>query len=301
MHGALVALEAGTLLWMTGQVVLPFKAAARHLQALAAATEATQRAEAEAARTQLALLEAERQREAEAMRLAQAAVQQEVVASLAGALSKLAEGDLIFRLTTPFAPAYERLRVDFNAAVAQLLESMKLLVDSSATIRRSARDISDAVAELTWRNSMQRQALLQAMRALGEMTEGSGKTGIALSRARIIINAADADIRSCLAEIASPQAALAQQRVDERAVALQQLLNGSAVAADERQAQLTVAGSAMQEMREIMGDYAETITAANQACQALVNEAEALVDRVCEFNISEAAARAAWPADFKFA
>jgi uncharacterized membrane protein len=43
-----------------------------------------------------------------------------------------------------------------------------------------------------------------------------------------------------------------------------------------------------------MADYDGFITTASQSSRFLVSEAEQLVDTVCEFNISEAAVRAAW-------
>ena len=42
------------------------------------------------------------------------------VSSIAEGLEKLSTGDLVFRLRTPFAADYEKLREDFNRAVESL-------------------------------------------------------------------------------------------------------------------------------------------------------------------------------------
>ncbi len=294
LHGAIVGLEATALIWMTGQVVIPFKAAARHLAAVAEATKAAQVAQEAAAASELARLRAERQREEEAMRLAHASAQAQVVSRLGQALAQLAKGDLLQAIDERFAPEYEILREDFNAATAQLLQSMKQLVDCSGNIRQRARDIAGAVADLSWRQAMQRQSLLQGSQALTALTEAGGITSELMVRAQAVIREAEGHIRGLLTGALTETAEKGMARVEQRGVQLRGLLMQSAAAAQERLDRLHEATSAMQEVQEVMRDYAESIGIANQSSRLLVTEAEELVDTICEFNISEAAARAAW-------
>jgi methyl-accepting chemotaxis protein len=287
LHAVIVAAEAGTLVWMTGQVVIPFKTASRNLAALAAA-------QAVAAEQEMALLAAERARAAETIKSQHAAALQIVVERLAGGLAELAKGDLLHRLTEPFAPDYERLRTDFNAAAAQLLDSMKFLVDCSGNIRQSARDVAGVVDELNWRNAVQQTCLGQAEKALAALTEAGMKSTQAVARSQAFRQDADEQLRSLLTNGLTESAADAMQRADARNAAWAAMLNETGAAAAERLVTLERVAAAMREMREVMADYDGFITTASQSSRFLVSEAEQLVDTVCEFNISEAAVRAAW-------
>jgi methyl-accepting chemotaxis protein len=287
LHAVIVAAEAGTLVWMTGQVVIPFKTASRNLAALAAA-------QAVAAEQEMALLAAERARAAETIKSQHAAELQIVVERLAGGLAELAKGDLLHRLTVPFAPDYERLRIDFNAAAAQLLESMKFLVDCSGNIRQSARDVAGVVDELNWRNAVQQTCLGQAEKALAALTEAGMRSTQAVARSQAFREDADEQLRGILTNGLTEPAADAMQRADARNAAWAAMLNETGAAAAERLVTLERVAAAMREMREVMADYDGFITTASQSSRFLVSEAEQLVDTVCEFNISEAAVRAAW-------
>jgi len=287
LHAVIVAAEASTLVWMTGQVVIPFKTASRNLAALTAA-------QAIAAEKEIALLAAERARAAETMKSKYAAELQVVVGRLAGGLAELAKGDLLYRLAEPFAPEYERLRTDFNAAAAQLLDSMKLLVDCSGNIRQSARDVAGVVDELNWRNAVQQTCLAQAERALAALIEAGMRSTQAVARSQAFRQESDTQLRSLLTNGPTEPAEQALQRADARNAAWAAMLNETGAAAEARLVMLEGVTAAMREMREVMGEYDGFINTASQSSRFLVSEAEQLVDTVCEFNISEAAVRAAW-------
>ena len=65
-----------------------------------------------------------------------------LVAMLGRALSGMAQGDLLVRLTDPCAPEYAKVKDDFNAALTTLQETI-------CAIRLSAQEVSNASAEIS--------------------------------------------------------------------------------------------------------------------------------------------------------
>jgi methyl-accepting chemotaxis protein len=65
-----------------------------------------------------------------------------LVAMLGRALSGMAHGDLLVRLTDPCAPEYAKVKEDFNAALTTLQETI-------CAIRLSAQEVSNASAEIS--------------------------------------------------------------------------------------------------------------------------------------------------------
>ncbi|ANF54879.1 chemotaxis protein [Brevundimonas naejangsanensis] len=123
-------------------------------------------AEAEAAR-----LIAEAEQQAQAARDAEAARQQaQVVQGVARGLERLSGGQLAFRLNDPFAPEYEGLRTDFNAAMDRLQGVMRVIVERAAAIGASAREISHASDDLSRRTEQQAASLEETAAALEQIT-----------------------------------------------------------------------------------------------------------------------------------
>ena len=113
--------------------------------------------------------EAERSRN-EAMQRANAQAQEQVVSSVGEGLEKLAEGDLTFRLTGEFPSEYRKLRDDFNAAMAQLQDTMRVIVGNAAGIRSTTDEISHAADDLSRRTEHQAASLEETAAALDEIT-----------------------------------------------------------------------------------------------------------------------------------
>jgi len=123
-------------------------------------------AAAEAAR-----LVAEAEQQAQAARDAEAARQQaQVVQGVARGLERLSGGQLAFRLNDPFAPEYEGLRTDFNAAMDRLQGVMRVIVERAAAIGASAREISHASDDLSRRTEQQAASLEETAAALDQIT-----------------------------------------------------------------------------------------------------------------------------------
>ncbi|MGH7027491.1 methyl-accepting chemotaxis protein [Brevundimonas sp.] len=114
---------------------------------------------------------AERARVAQAERDAETARQQaQVVDGIASGLDRLSNGQLAFRLNATFAPEYEKLRADFNAAMAKLQDVMRVIVDRSSAIGASAHEISQASDDLSRRTEQQAASLEETAAALEQIT-----------------------------------------------------------------------------------------------------------------------------------
>ncbi len=128
--------------------------------------------EAEAARQRQ---EEERARQEE-IRAEQARQAQLVVNELAGGLSKLSHGDLLTRLTTPFAAEYEKLRGDFNIAMDRLQETMRSITGSTHSVSSASGEISAAADDLAQRTERQAANLEETAAALDQITAAVRKT-----------------------------------------------------------------------------------------------------------------------------
>ncbi len=148
-------------------------------------------AEAEAAE-QRRLVELERTR-GEEVRAAAANDQAEVVHAVADGLSRLASGSMTFRLTQPFPDGYAKLRDDFNAAMDQLQEAMKLITLSALGIRTGADEISQAADDLSRRTEQQAASLEETAAALDGITTTVRRTAEGADEASRVVMAATAD------------------------------------------------------------------------------------------------------------
>jgi methyl-accepting chemotaxis protein len=129
----------------------------------------------------------------EAERAVAAERQAEVVEGLASSLAQLAAGDLTCTLERAFAPEYERLRVDFNASLAALEQSMCAVSANTEAIRAGAGEISTASDDLSQRTEQQASSLEETAAALEEITATVKKTAEGAKHARDVVSIAKAD------------------------------------------------------------------------------------------------------------
>ena len=90
-------------------------------------------------------------RVSEAARAAAQAQQATVVSQLATGLERLSSGDLTFRIEEPFAGEYEQLRTDFNNAISQLQNALKVVIANAVAIQSGTVEISSAADDLSRR------------------------------------------------------------------------------------------------------------------------------------------------------
>jgi methyl-accepting chemotaxis protein len=93
-----------------------------------------------------------------------------VVNGLAGALRRLAKGELSARVETPFAGAYEQIRQDYNAAVDSLRQALFAIGSATASQRAGAEEIASAAEDLSRRTEQQAATLEETAAALDEVT-----------------------------------------------------------------------------------------------------------------------------------
>jgi methyl-accepting chemotaxis protein len=167
----------------------------------------------------------EQRRAAEAERVraeaAKAVAQKEqalVVSSIAEGLEKLSAGDLVFRLRTPFAADYEKLREDFNRAVETLQQTMAVLSESSRGIRAGTDEISQASSELSRRTENQAASLEEAAAALDQITATVRRTAEGADHARDIVGQAKGDAEGSSRVVADAVSAMGEIESSSREI-----------------------------------------------------------------------------------
>ncbi|WP_292928605.1 HAMP domain-containing methyl-accepting chemotaxis protein [Novosphingobium sp. PASSN1] len=109
-------------------------------------------------------------REAEEGRRRASAEQAAVVQALSGGLARLAAKDLEHQLHEPFPPDYERLRENYNAAVASLAEALRIVRIGTASVQGSISEIGAASHDLALRNEAQAARIAETARAMDAVT-----------------------------------------------------------------------------------------------------------------------------------
>jgi methyl-accepting chemotaxis protein len=165
---------------MAGAVETFKQAAIEKLRVEGEAEDHRRRAEAERARNEAAQAEASRQLAA-------------VVSALAAGLEKLAAGELTFRIDNELAADYEKLRSDFNGAMGQLQETMKVISGSTHGIRSGTDEISQAADDLSRRTEQQAASLEETAAALDQITATVRKTAEGANHAREVVAVAKSD------------------------------------------------------------------------------------------------------------
>ncbi|UXS00029.1 methyl-accepting chemotaxis protein [Agrobacterium tumefaciens] len=124
--------------------------------------------EAEAA-TQRGNAESERQR-SEMERNENNRMQQHIVAVLGSGLNALSNGNLTYRIKEEFPGEYEKLRSDFNSALASLEETVATVNATVVSIGNGTGEITRAASDLSHRTEQQAASLEETAAALNELT-----------------------------------------------------------------------------------------------------------------------------------
>ena len=111
-----------------------------------------------------------------------------VVRTVAAGLEKLANGDLTAELSTPFPPDLEPIRVDFNATVVTLRNTMRTIAQSTEVIRLGTADIAEATTDLASRTAQQTSALEISAGALRELNGSIDRSAGGATRAQGIVS-----------------------------------------------------------------------------------------------------------------
>jgi methyl-accepting chemotaxis protein len=132
---------------------------------------AVERARAEADETlKRQAAEAELQAKAAEERARAADEQARVMDALGQGLSRLADGELTYRMNDRFAETYEGIRNDFNNAIGRLQETVQAIAGSTGEVSNAAAEISTATTDLSQRTEEQAASLEQTSAAMEEIS-----------------------------------------------------------------------------------------------------------------------------------
>lgn|GEM_PF-1321576 len=93
-----------------------------------------------------------------------------VVNALGQGLDRLAGGDLSYRVNERFADEYKKVQDDFNAAIAQLQETVRAIVESTREVSNVAVQTSDSTTNLSQRTEEQAAGLEQTTATMEQMS-----------------------------------------------------------------------------------------------------------------------------------
>ena len=221
--GVLIALvAAAAMLWTTRKLFSPLDGLRRAMERLAqgdaeAAVDGAQRSDdiggmaRAVVRFQDSALEKRRleasavamrdaadaeRRQGETSRAAAARALRDAVAALGAGLDHLSQGDLTYRLSDAFAADYRKLQEDFNAALAQLQDTMGVIREDAQGIRSMAGDVSQTADELSRRIEQQAANLEETAAALDGITKAVRSTAQGAVQARSTAAAAKSEAES---------------------------------------------------------------------------------------------------------
>jgi methyl-accepting chemotaxis protein len=113
----------------------------------------------------------ERERlEREAQKAKEAANTQFAVQGLASGLQELSEGNVAYRIATPFVSQLDGLRNDFNASMEKLQETLVRVGDNARGIDSGANEIRSAADDLAKRTEQQAASIEETAAALEQIT-----------------------------------------------------------------------------------------------------------------------------------
>ncbi|PZQ64327.1 MAG: chemotaxis protein [Phenylobacterium zucineum] len=164
-------------------------------------------------------LESEAHRQEAAKAQAKAAEElAEVVDALGAGLSDLSRGDLTTRVQANVAPAYTKLKQDFNAAVVKLQETMGVVRGNTGAINSGAGEITQAADDLSRRTEQQAASLEETAAALDQITATVRRTAESASHARKVVEQARAAAEESGGVVSDAVAAMSQIEASAREI-----------------------------------------------------------------------------------
>jgi methyl-accepting chemotaxis protein len=151
-----------------------------------------------------------------------AVAQAVMVRGVGQGLSRLAQGDLTFRLLDPFAAEYEQIRSDFNAAVDQLQETLQVIARTAGAIGSGAKEIADASDDLSRRTEQQAASLQETASALDEITGAVKRSASSAHQASEVVSVAKTEALSS-GEVVK-QAVAAMGKIEESSRQISQII-----------------------------------------------------------------------------
>jgi methyl-accepting chemotaxis protein len=123
----------------------------------------------------------------EAEKAQQARRTEVTIKALADGLDRVARGDLLCRIETPFAAHAEKLRADFNTAVEKLQRAMLTVVARTSSIHSGTQEMAAASSDLSRRTEQQASSLEETAAALEEITATVNKAAEGARHAHSVV------------------------------------------------------------------------------------------------------------------
>ncbi len=165
------------------QSVHVFQDAARARAALEANAKAA-RGEAETSRLAFDQERTEKERRVE-----------EATSALGHGLEKLAGGDLAYRIEVPFEARLDKLRVDFNAALDRLRQTLLSVSENAEGLKAGVEEIAHASDDLSARTEQQAASLAETASALEQITQTLKTSASGVKNAASLVSTADNDAK----------------------------------------------------------------------------------------------------------
>ena len=121
--------------------------------------------------------------------------QAEIVAALAESLARLSRGDLTSRIEADFRGSYQQVKVDFNAAMGRLADTIGAVAGGTNAIHSGTDEIASAADDLSRRTEQQAANIEETAAALREITATVKNSADSAGHARSIVSAANDDAK----------------------------------------------------------------------------------------------------------
>ncbi len=95
---------------------------------------------------------------------------QRVVTGLGTGLERMAKGDLTYRITDEFIDEYKQVQEDFNAAIAQLQDTISNIAMSSSEVSSAASEISASTSNLSQRTEEQAASIEETSASMEQIS-----------------------------------------------------------------------------------------------------------------------------------
>jgi len=141
---------------------------------------------------------------------------------LAEGLARVAANDVARTIDTPFSPAFEKLRGDFNATTRNLSAALGRVSDAGEQVRNGAAEIQQASQNLARRAEGQAASLEEAAAALNEVTAAVRSAAGGAAQACEVVSEAQSDAKTSGAIVHNAVAAMG--RIETSATEIGQII-----------------------------------------------------------------------------
>ncbi|MCO6408353.1 HAMP domain-containing protein [Hoeflea alexandrii] len=146
-----------------------------------------------------------------------------VIEALTTGLENLSSGNLAYRINATFAPAYEKLRTEFNSAVGSLSETIDDISSTTEAVRLASSEIGSASDDLSRRTEQQAASLEETAAALDQITSTVKSSSQRAEEASDMVGTAKAGAEKSGAVVKN--AISAMERIEESSKQISQIIS----------------------------------------------------------------------------